>query len=310
MRRGLITGVTGFLGTHLARHLLDAGWRVTGAARDPARLAPALAGRVEVQPLDVRDRGATQRVVAGSGAEVVFHLAGQASVPRSFEDPAGTMEVNALGAWNVALAAGEAGAAVLLASTGYVYGHPRQDRVNEDHPTAPNNPYAVSKLAAEALVLAAAEATGGRALVTRLFNSLGPGQGPGYVAPDFLAELSAWRDAGGQGAVRTGSLDSLRDYTDARDVVRALRQLAEASDAEGTFNVGSGEGRPARAILEGLARVMQVEPPVEVDPARVRPGEVRCFVADPGRLQAATGWRPEIELQTSLEDLVASRRDG
>jgi GDP-4-dehydro-6-deoxy-D-mannose reductase len=190
------------------------------------------------------------------------------------------------------------GALVLAVGSGEVYGAPAELPVDESAPLRPQNPYAVSKASADLLAGFYADAHGLRVIRVRAFNHAGPGQDPTYAISSFARQAA-------QGATRivTGNLDTRRDYTDVRDVVRAYRLLADRGEP-GVFNVCSGR----TASTAELVRTLGLQP--EVDPALVRAHEVMEIRGSYAALRAATGWEPAIPLADTLRDTLTWWRDG
>jgi GDP-4-dehydro-6-deoxy-D-mannose reductase len=301
-RRVLITGASGFAGGHLADACAAAGDDVIALAR--SRGAAAIVG-------DLLDAGAARAAVAEAAPDVVYHLAALAHVGRSWGDPATTLAHNQAIALNVLEAVrAEAPDAVLVAvSSGEVYGPPESLPVDESAPLRPQNPYAVSKAAADLLAGFYADAHSLRVVRPRAFNHAGPGQPPLYALASFTRQVAAGLEAGDEPIrIVTGNPDARRDFTDVRDVVRAYRLLAELGDP-GIFNVCSGRSASARELLAALAEVAGVEIDHQVDPALVRAHEVMEIRGSAGKLRAATGWEPEIPLETTLADTVAWWRE-
>ena len=239
--------------------------------------------------------------------DVVYHLAAKASVGRSWQDPRRTLAENDAMAFNVLEAVSEHApeATVVAVGTGEVYGPPARLPVDEDAPLRPQNPYAVSKAAADLLAGFYADARGLRVIRTRAFNHAGPRQTPTYAVASFARQVAAGRLAG-ETPVRivSGNAEVRRDFTDVRCAVRAYRMLA--LDAEpGIYNVCSG--RPARIadLIATLAEVAGTAIEHVVDPALVRPHEVMEIRGDHGRLTRATGWEPRIPLRRTLAEAVA-----
>ena len=251
---------------------------------------------------DLRDAQAARAVVADARPEVVYHLAAQAHVGRSWEDPGGTLLGNVAMTLNVleAVRSEAAEAVVVLVGTGEIYGPPDELPTGEDAPLRPQNPYAVSKASSDLLGGFHADAHGLRVIRARAFNHSGPGQEPIYAIASFAQQVAA---GGDPVRVRIGNPDTRRDYTDVRDVARAYRLLA-ARGEPGAFNVCSGVSRSARELLDALSRVAGVEVAFEVDPARVRAHEVMEVRGSADRLRAATGWEPRIPLEQTLEDML------
>src|SRR5215207_9152567 len=292
--RALITGAAGFVGGHLSAYAADRGAEVVGPSREQ---------------LDLLDAGAVAAAVADVKPDAVFHLAALASVGQSWSAPAETLDNNTRATLNLLEAVREAApdAVVLAAGSGEQYGPVPEERlpVTEDEPFRPQNPYAVSKAAADLLAGFYADARGLRVIRTRAFNHAGPRQTPTYAVASFARQVAAGRLAG-QTPVRivSGNADVRRDFTDVRCVVRAYRMLA--LDAEpGIYNVCSGRPAKIADLIATLAEVAGTEIEHVVDPALVRPHEVMEIRGDHGRLTRATGWEPRIPLRRTLAEAVA-----
>ena len=252
---------------------------------------------------DLRDAAAARRAVAAAAPHVVYHLAARAHVGDAWRDPGGTLQDNLLLAFNVLEAvAGEApGAVVVAAGSSEVYGPPERLPVTEDALLRPQNPYAVSKAAADLLGGFYADARRLRVVRARAFNHVGPGQDPSYAVASFAQQVAAGP------VVVTGNPDTRRDYTDVRDVVRAYRLLAERG-LPGVFNVCSGRTASAAELVAALGRIAGVELEHRVDAALVRDHEVPEVRGSYDALRAATGWAPEIRLEQTLADALADAR--
>lgn len=318
--RALVTGITGFVGGHLAEHLLDLGDEVVGlstSGRWPTGLAH-LAARVPVESCDlatITDADLADRIKQHR-PDAVFHLAAQANPQASFADPRGTWALNLGGTLTLLEAVRASGLQprVVLVGSGVCYGNPAPEYlpVNESCPLRPNNPYSASKGAADLLGVQHFLAHATAVVMARPFNHAGPRQSPTYVLGG-LARQVAEVEAGQKGRVEVGNLDIVRDFLDARDVVRAYRLLATADPARVAgeiFNVGSGRGTKladALEILRGLARRPVT---VHVDPARVRPVDQPLLVADPDKLRRATGWAPRYSIEATLADMLEEARQA
>lgn len=304
--RAVITGVAGFVGRHLAAHLLDLGWQVHGTHRRPLEARDgALAARgLRHHELDVCQAEACQALLGELSPVACFHLAGEASPGRARRDPGAALTANVLGTWNLARAFGAAGGEVMVfASTSHVYGSPRGAVIDETHPLVPRDAYAVSKLAAEDLLVRAAALHGFREVRLRLFNHIGPGQGPGFVVPDLARRLLLEPPP-----IAVGNLAVLRDFTDVRDMARAYALAASTPAAAGAYNVGRGEAVPVRALLEGLAAALGRASDHRPDPALLRGPEPPELRADPARFGRVTGWRAEIPLAVTLAEVADEAR--
>ena len=304
--RVLVTGARGFVGRHLTAALRERGHLVVEADRIP---------HDDALPIDVTDALAVQAAFDLAQPDAVAHLAAQASVPASLEDPRATLEVNVLGTLHVldaARAAAGAGARprVLIVSSADVYGAQPAELYPLRETTAPwpRNPYAASKVAAEALALAYAGSFGVDAVVTRAFNHIGPGQDEGFAVAAFAAQI-ARAAAGGEPRVSVGNLDASRDVLDVRDVCAAYVALLEGAGTAGEiYNVCSGNATTMRELLRRLIEVAHVPVEVHEDPARMRPADVPVSVGSSAKLRSATGWAPRISLAAALRSVYDDAR--
>jgi GDP-4-dehydro-6-deoxy-D-mannose reductase len=297
-RRVVITGASGFAGGHLAAACASAGDEVVSLTRSGA--GP---GGIAV---DLRDAEATRAAIAGAAPDCVYHLAALAHVGRSWRDPAATLAQNHATAFNVLEAVrSEAPDATLVAvSSGEVYGPPASLPVDETATLRPQNPYAVSKAACDLLAGFYADAHGLRVARPRPFNHSGPGQPAIYALASFARQVAAGLEAGDDPIrVVTGNPDARRDYTDVRDVVRAYRMLADRCE-QGALNVCSGRTASAGELVAALGAVAGVAIDHVVDPKLIRAHEVMEVRGSARRLHEATGWAPEIPLETTLADSV------
>jgi GDP-4-dehydro-6-deoxy-D-mannose reductase len=289
--RSLVTGAHGFVGRHLVHHLEQVGDDVVGVDREHVDITKA----DEVTALFDRVR-----------PDAVYHLAGDSDVGRSWSNPVDTFRANAEGTLNVLQACLGAGVQRVLAVTSAdIYGRVTEEELplREDAPLRPVSPYAASKVAADYLALQSYLGHGLAVIRARPFNHIGPGQRPNFVAP-ALAERIARNEQAGNEVVRVGNLSPRRDFTDARDVVRAYRLLVLHGTPGEAYNVCRGEDVAIRDLavrLVGLARKpMRLEPDHDLE----RPVDIPVLRGDPTKLRSATGWQPEIPLEQTLDDLL------
>jgi GDP-4-dehydro-6-deoxy-D-mannose reductase len=315
--RILVTGVAGFVGRHLLGHLVAAGGcEIHGVDHAPldaiAEPEELRSGLNSYRPLDITDAASMEAWVREGKPDAIVHLAAQASGAESLERPADTYRVNALGALNVLEAARVLGskAAVLIVGSADVYGSgPAEARIREDAPIRPRNPYAVSKAAQDSLGEIYAATYGLRVIRTRTFTHTGPGQRPRFALAGFADQL-ARIDAGlAKPEVHAGNLDTVREYGDVRDVVRAYRLLLERGEAGEAYNVATGRGYVLRELLDLLVGISRVRAQVKTDPARLRARDVDHLVGDPGKLEARTGWTPAYSIEQTLADLFRDARE-
>jgi GDP-4-dehydro-6-deoxy-D-mannose reductase len=300
--RALVTGAAGFVGSWLVRDLAGSGYTTFAGGLGESPADP-LAGTDGWVSLDVTSAASVREALAEVRPQVVFHLAGQASVGDSFADPEGTWEVNATGTLRIACSLPR-GARMLVVSSAEVYGAvPESEQpIREDRPLSPGNPYAASKAAAEMAALQAGAAGSVAIVVARAFNHTGPGQDDRFALPSFARQLAVLTSDGGDPVLRVGNLSARRDLLDVRDVVRAYRILMERGTPGMVYNVASGIARSMTDVVAELVRISGRDARVEVDEERVRPVDVPLLVGDASRLNAL-GWRPEIPFATTLRDL-------
>ena len=286
--RALVTGATGFVGRHLVAHLVTAGDDVT------------------ISEAEITDPGSLEADFRGGRPDAVYHLAAQADVQASFADPAATLRVNVEGTFNVLEAALRAGAGrVVVVSSADVYGRvePSSLPVGEAAAMRPVTPYGASKAAAEMVCLQAGLGRGMDVVRARAFNHLGPGQSDRFVAAALASRVAA-NERSGSEAVRVGNLQAMRDFTDVRDVVRAYRLLAERGTAGDVYNVCSGTARAVSELADALIARARHPMRLAADRELLRPVDVAEIRGDPSKLRDATGWRPEVPLEQTLDDLL------
>ncbi len=294
--RALVTGAAGFVGPHLSRALDACGDEVVGLDQSNGP--------------DLLDGDRWVDTFQQHTPDVVFHLAGWSDVSGSWQHPARTFQINALGTLSVLEAARQAKVSrVVLISSADVYGpvSPERQPITEIHPPQPRSPYGVSKQAAEALGLQYHRAHGLDVVIVRPFNHLGPGQGPQFAAPAFALQIAA-AEADGGGEIAHGDLSAKRDLTDVRDVVRAYRMLALSGEPGEIYNVCSGTAVAMADVLDMLMAQATVPIRRVLDPARLRPVELPVLQGSHAKLTEATGWEPEIPLASTLADVLADAR--
>jgi GDP-4-dehydro-6-deoxy-D-mannose reductase len=304
--RVLITGVGGFVGLRLARHLLARGDRVSGTWVD-ARPAPLAADGVELHEADVLDRAALERAVRASSPDAIVNLAGLSHIGESWDwrRMPGYFGVNVLGTENVLAAAAAAGhprvPRVVIASSADVYGQVRtsEQPIPESRPVAPQTPYALTKAAAERIALVR---PGNDAVIVRSFNLVGPGQAPKFALSSWAAQLAAIRRGERPPVLEVGDLSTARDFIHVDDGAEAYRLLAETGERGGVYNLASGHAVTMRDALARLLRISGVEAEVREGVFEPRPFDISHLCGDASRLRAL-GWQPTRTLDDALADI-------
>lgn len=297
----LVTGATGFAGSHLLERLLLAHPRVTGWAHRSGRPAGA-DPRVQWQSVDLLDRASVLSAIADVQPSIVYHCAGMPHVAESWNNAARALQVNALGTHHLLDAVGETvpECRVVVAGSALVY-RPADRALREEDPLGPTDPYGVSKLAQEMLALRADTPV----VAARPFNHVGPRQQPSFSTSSFARQIAEIEAGGHEPVIRVGNLDARRDLTDVRDTARAYEALGEKGRAGVPYNICSGTALRVGDVLERLLGRARVRVNVQQDPSRLRPSDNPLVLGDPSRIAAHTGWRAEIPIEETLEDLLA-----
>jgi len=301
----LVTGAAGFAGRYLLEHLRESGSRDTlfALARDPP-LPEASAADIHWLQADLADPDAACRAVQAAEPEAIYHLAGHASAAGGRPE---VFRANVDVTMNLLTAAGRLGhpVRVMLTSSGYVYGDcaPEQP-ATEEMPLQPLGIYAESKAEMERRALATDWGAGVTVSIARPFNHTGPRQTPAFAVPAFARQLAAIEAGLAEPVLRVGNLESQRDLGDVRDVVRAYVAVLAAGSHGERFNICTGRRRRMYDVLEQLVGLCRVPVQVLPDPERMRPLDVPISYGSPRKLEARTGWRPEISLKRTLGDTL------
>jgi GDP-4-dehydro-6-deoxy-D-mannose reductase len=286
MKKVLITGVTGFVGSHLADHLLAlGGYEVHGLKRCRMR-----------------------ELVDAVRPDWIFHLAAQSYVPASWREPDATLTCNIRGQVNLFEAVLAAGLScrIQIAGSSEEYGlvGPDEVPITEDNPLRPLSPYAVSKVTQDMLAWQYHRSHGLDVVRTRGFNHTGPRRGEVFVASDFARQVARIEAGLQEPVIRVGNLEASRDFTDVRDMVRAYRLALESGVGGEVYNICSGTAITIRDMLDRLLALSPARIGVEQDPERMRPSDVMILLGSAARFRAVTGWSPEIPFARTLADLL------
>lgn len=294
MKKLLVTGLSGFVGGHLAQRLAGGG---TGW------------GLLQPQPHDLLEPASLDRWLAPACPDAVIHLAGQTFVPEAFRDPQRTLEVNLLGTLNLLQALKRRGfcGAFLFVSSGDVYGQVAEAAlpISEACVVHPRNPYAVSKLGAELLCEQWSYCEDWRIMTARPFNHIGTGQADSFVVSGVAMQLAKIK-LGLQAAVlNIGDIDVTRDFLDVRDVISAYLLLLEHGRSGQVYNVCSGVEHSVRELIEQMVGLSGLKVEIRQDPARFRKAEQRRVVGCATKLHKETGWNPGISITETLQSVVS-----
>ena len=311
--RVFITGVTGFAGSHLVDYLLTLPEvEIFGMRRWRSRTEHIdhLSEDVRIVECDLRDQTSVTRALSEIRPDKIFHLAAQSFVPASWNAPEESLHTNVIGTLRLFEGARQAGIDpwIQLACSSEEYGMVRPDEVpiKETNPLRPLSPYAVSKVGADLLGYQYFRSFGMKIVRTRAFNHTGPRRGDVFVCSNFARQIAEIEKGRRAPVLRVGNLEARRDFTDVRDVARAYwLALSGGCEAGEVYNVCTGESRTIRETLDMLLARTEAKISVETDPGRMRPSDVMILEGDNARFTEATGWRPEIPFERTLDDLLA-----
>lgn len=306
--KAFVTGLTGFVGPHLARLLVGKGFEVvgTGLRRETADPLESLPNDTSVVDTDVRDYGGLRQLLKDTQPDHIYHLAAISNVVTSFQNPRLTYDVNVGGTLNLfeALRELDIRPRIVHVSTAHVYRSIETDTgLDEDSPVRLLTPYAASKFMCEALAAQYVEAYGFQTMTVRPFNHVGPGQSTGFVCSDFARQIAAIKLGQADTALHVGNLAPVRDFTDVRDTVEAYWIVAMQGVPGEVYNVSSHRPVSMQEIVSILCDVAGVQVRIQVDQEKFRPIETLRLFGDSSKVRAL-GWKPRIGLEETLKDIL------
>lgn len=296
MPKAIVTGSAGHVGQHLTRYLLEQGWEVKGFNLRDGQ--------------NILDYEFVRNALDVERPDAIFHLAAQAYVPESFANPKRTFEVNTIGSFNILEAVRQLGikTRIHLAGTSEEYGDSQYGEGVTTEMTLPNplSPYAISKLAMDHLGRLYAKSYGLQVVVTRAFNHAGPGRGEMYAESSFAKQIVEV-EQGKREFVEHGNLESIRNYTDVRDIVRAYVLAIDLPS--GVYNICSDQNVSMQEIMDMLIKNSTEKIKTKVNSALFRPADFSFKVPSCEKFTELTGWKPEIALEKTLRDILVDWRE-
>ena len=322
IKRVLITGITGFVGSHLADYILREHPEISISGlvrwRAPKDNIRHILDKIELEHGDLQDLPSLKTVLGESRPDAIFHLAAQSYVPFSFRAPVATLNANVIGTCNLLEAVKELkqtsgyDPVIHICSSSEVYGQVREDEVpiKEDNPFRPASPYAVSKVAEDMLAFQYWLSWQIRTIRTRMFTHTGPRRGEVFVVSTFAKQVAAIEAGIQEPVIMVGNLDSIRTFLDVRDAVKAYWELVEKCPPGEVYNIGGTETMTVGEMLQRLLKLARTKDiKIEVEPERLRPSDVTLQIPSTDKFTRVTGWKPEIKFDQTLEDTLDYWRD-
>ena len=316
-----LTGLTGFVGSHLAEYYLNKGWEVHGLVRwrSPLDNIRHILPKVKLHYGDLRDLNSLIQIFNGQPFHRVHHLAAQSYVDTSFTAPADTLATNVIGTVNLLDAirhlfgrhASTHAPLIHICSSSEVYGQVTEKDIpiTEECPLRPASPYAVSKVAEDMLGLQYWLSYGMPIVRTRMFTHTGPRRGDVFAESSFALQVARIEAGLQEGPVRVGNLNSVRTLCDVRDACRAYDLLLENCPAGEVYNIGGEQSFTVGEILDMLIDESSIPREFEVDQARLRPSDVTLQIPNVSKFNKATRWVPTIPARETLRNLLDWHRE-
>lgn len=311
--RVLITGITGFVGSHLAEFLLSEkdGPEVHGLKRwrSPLDNVAGVLDRISLCDGDLRDSKSMVQVIDSVRPDVVYHLAAQSYVSTSFDAPTDTIATNVIGTINLleAIRATRLDPVIHVCSSSEVYGQvpPEEVPIKEDAPFRPASPYAVSKAGEDLVGFQYYVSYGLRTIRTRMFTHTGPRRGAVFAESAFAKQIAEVEAGLREPVVQVGNLDSVRTFADVRDTVRAYKLVVEKCTPGEVYNIG---GRTTMKVGEMLDMLLSMSTcaniKIETSRALLRPSDVTLQIPSIEKFVRQTGWDERIPFAQTLRDLL------
>ncbi len=307
----LITGITGFVGSHLAELCLQKpGVKVYGTVRTRSRLnnISHLIPSLELHECDLRDPFAVRKMLEELAPDYIFHLAAQSFVPASWKAPEETISTNILSQLNIfeGMRQLKLEARVQIACSSEQYGmvYPDELPISESNPFRPLSPYAVSKVAQDLLGYQYHASYGLDVVRTRAFNHTGPRRGDSFVTSSFCKQVAEIEAGKRPPVLRCGNLDARRDFTDVRDMVRAYWLALEKGEPGEAYVVASGSAYTIREVLDVVLAKAGCSIEVQLAHELMRPSDVPVLVGNAAKFRDLTGWEPRISFVETMSDLL------
>lgn len=309
--KSLITGITGFVGSHLAELLLSKGHDVYGLCRwrSDSKNIEHIKDKLTLIEADIKDASSVHNAIKDIRPDYIFHLAAMSFVKASWEYPAETLSTNILGELNVLEAVRNLGlkdTRILIAGSSEEYGLVTRYElpIKESNPLRPMSPYGVSKVAQDLLAQQYWHSYKIHTVITRAFNHEGPRRGDVFCTSSFAKQIALIEKGKQEPVIFVGDLNTKRDFTDVRDMVKAYLLVIEKCNPGVPYNICSGRAIRIYDVLHTLLSFTKMEIVVRQDSARMRPSDVPVLLGDCMRFKKKTGWKTTIPFGKTMKDLL------
>lgn len=310
--KALITGINGFVGSHLSDFILNHydDYEIHGTIRkgsDIYNIEHSI-NRITIHSLDLNDSKSLESVIQLVKPTKIFHLASQSNVMNSFQNPIETFQTNVIGTLNLleSVRKSEADPILQIASSSEVYGQVFKNEIpiKETNPFRPINPYGVSKVAVDRLAFQYYNSYGIKTIITRAFSHTGPRRNQIFAESNFAKQIVEIEKGIREPIVRVGNLNSTRTFTDVRDVAEAYWLATEKCDYGEAYNIGSTQLVAVKDILDILVNMSLKKITIKEDKSRLRPTDISNHIPDITKFLEKTNWKTKIPIQKTLQDLL------
>ena len=308
MKKVLIFGVSGFVGSYLTREFIDNGYTVIGTDKVRNTMLP---DEVDFYEADLMNSDEVEKLVSKINPDVIVNLAAISSVGASWSIPQTTMLVNVVGALNIMEAARKNEFKPRILFVGSSEEYVISDKpMNEGTLLNASNPYGISKVTQEQFAKLYREQYGLKIYCVRPFNHTGVGQRDSFVLPSFCKQVAEIEKSGKPGKIKVGNLKVKRDFSHVKDVVRAYRMIVESDNCNQIYNVGSGEAHSLEDMLTYIIGLSNQNIEIEVDQSRIRPTDQPVICCDYSLIQKELGWKPQYNIFDALREMFDYFKDS
>lgn len=308
--KALITGISGFAGSHLAEFLIEKGYEVFGTFFDKSTFSNlnGFVNKIKVSRCDIRNYDALKNVMEDIKPDEIYHLAAISFVPTSLKDPKLTFDTNLYGTLNLyqAVIDLEMNPMILFVGSADEYGIVNENDlpIKEECPLNPVNPYSISKASSDFLSFFYFKNYSLNIIRVRPFNHIGPKQSPEFVCSDFAKQIAEIEKGLREPIIKVGNLEAKRDFTDVRDMVRGYWLALDKGEPGEVYNICSERAIQIKGLLNHLLELSSRKVEIMKDPKRMRPSDNPILQGDSSKFRRRSGWKPEILLDKTLKDIL------